>query len=108
MKQTFLLPAETPGVYHMKPEFTTQREVESFFAGKNDENSLWIRDGLYTLISDVLFVPDTKEKINIIRASEYNAISSSVHSMNRSRMRLTDCMISIIITATTSSGANRL
>ena len=62
VKQTFLLPAETPGVYHMKPEFTTQREVESFFAGKNDENSLWIRDGLYTLISEVLFVPDTKEK----------------------------------------------
>ena len=62
VKQTFLLPAETPGVYHMKPEFTTQREAESFFAGKNDENSLWIRDGLYTLISDVLFVPDTKEK----------------------------------------------
>ena len=62
VKQTFLLPAETPGVYHMKPESTTQREVESFFAGKNDENSLWIRDGLYTLISDVLFVPDTKEK----------------------------------------------
>lgn len=62
VKQTFLLPAETPGVYHMKPEFATQREVESFFAGKNDENSLWIRDGLYTLISDVLFVPDTKEK----------------------------------------------
>ena len=62
VKQTFLLPAETSGVYHMKPEFTTQREVESFFAGKNDENSLWIRDGLYTLISDVLFVPDTKEK----------------------------------------------
>ena len=62
VKQTFLLPAEAPGVYHMKPEFATQREVESFFAGKNDENSLWIRDGLYTLISDVLFVPDTKEK----------------------------------------------
>lgn len=62
VKQTFLLPAEAPGIYHMKPEFATQQEVESFFAGKNDENSLWIRDGLYTLISDVLFVPDTKEK----------------------------------------------
>ena len=62
VKQTFLLPAEAPGIYHMKPEFATHREVESFFAGKNDENSLWIRDGLYTLISDVLFVPDTKEK----------------------------------------------
>ena len=62
VKQAFLLPAEAPGIYHMKPEFATQREVESFFAGKNDENSLWIRDGLYTLISDVLFVPDTKEK----------------------------------------------
>ena len=62
VKQTFLSPSETSGVYHMKPEFETQRKVESFFAGKNDENSIWIRDGLYTLISDVLFVPDTKEK----------------------------------------------
>ena len=63
----------------------------------------------YTLWSVMFFLYRTrKKKINIIRASEYNAISSSVHSMNRSRMRLTDCMISIIITATTSSGANRL
>lgn len=108
VKQTFLLPAEAPGIYHMKPEFATQREVESFFAGKNDENSLWIRDGLYTLISDVLLYRTRKKKINIIRASEYNAISSSVHSMSWSRMRLTSYMTSIIITATTISGASRL
>lgn len=108
VKQTFLSPSETSGVYHMKPEFETQRKVESFFAGKNDENSIWIRDGLYTLISDVLFVPDTKEKINIIPASEYNATLFSVHLVSRNRMRLTSYTISIITIATMSSGASRL
>ena len=34
----------------------TQRKVEAYFAGKTDEDSIWIRDGLYALISDVLFV----------------------------------------------------
>ncbi len=53
---------------------------------------------LYTLISDVLFVPDTKEKDKYHPAHrKYNAISSSVHiNVTGARMRLTDCMISII------------
>ena len=42
----------------MRPEFDTQRKVEAYFAGKTDEDSIWVRDGLYALISDVLFVPD--------------------------------------------------
>ena len=42
----------------MRPEFDTQRKVEAYFAGKTDDDSIWIRDGLYALISDVLFVPD--------------------------------------------------
>jgi hypothetical protein len=33
----------------MKPGFETQREVEQFFAGKNDEDSIWIREGLYSI-----------------------------------------------------------
>ncbi len=45
-------------IYNMKPEFDTQRKVEAFFAGKNDEDSLLIKEGLYSLISDVLFVAD--------------------------------------------------
>ena len=46
----------------MKPGFETQREVEQFFAGRNDEDSVWIREGLYSLISNVLFVADKKEE----------------------------------------------
>lgn len=45
----------------MRPEFDTQRKVEAYFAGKTDEDSIWIRDGLYALISDVLFVPDRED-----------------------------------------------
>lgn len=62
VKQNFLLPTDPAGMYRMKLEFGTQRQVETFFAGKNDADSLWIRDGLYSLISDVLFVPDKKEE----------------------------------------------
>ncbi len=58
VKQTFLHTTHTWEVYEMKPEFDTQRKVEAFFAGKTDADSVWIRDGLYALISDVLFVPD--------------------------------------------------
>ena len=58
VKETFLNTTDTWEVYAMKPEFDTQRKVEAYFAGKTDEDSLWIRDGLYALISDVLFVPD--------------------------------------------------
>ena len=58
VKQTFIEPTDTWEVYRMRPEFDTQRKVEAYFAGKTDDDSIWIRDGLYALISDVLFVPD--------------------------------------------------
>ena len=44
--------------YQMKPEVETQRKVEALFADVTDEKELWLRDGLYALISDVLFVRD--------------------------------------------------
>lgn len=46
------------GLYCMKPEYDTQRKVESAFYGRNDAESIKIREGLYALISDVLFVAD--------------------------------------------------
>lgn len=58
VKQTFIEPTDTWEIYRMRQEFDTQRKVEAFFAGKTDEESIWIRDGLYALISDVLFVVD--------------------------------------------------
>ena len=61
VKQTFIEPTDTWEVYRMRPEFDTQRKVEAYFDGKTDDDSVWIRDGLYALISDVLFVPDRND-----------------------------------------------
>lgn len=47
-------------VYRMRAEFDTQRKVEAAFAGIDDINELNLRDGLYSLISNVLFVRDHK------------------------------------------------
>ncbi|MCM1109145.1 MAG: 4-alpha-glucanotransferase [Clostridium sp.] len=44
--------------YEMKPEYDTQRKVELAFVGRWDEASAALREGLYSLISNVLFVPD--------------------------------------------------
>ena len=46
--------------YQMKPEVDSQRKVEALFADVTDEKEIWLRDGLYALISDVLFVRDRK------------------------------------------------
>ncbi len=62
VKKTFVCPTNTPGIYEPRPEFRTERQVERFFEGKNDEESNRIREGLYTLISNVLFIEDREEK----------------------------------------------
>jgi 4-alpha-glucanotransferase len=43
--------------WQMQPDFDTQRKVEAYFKGTDDTQ---LRDGLYALISDVLFVRDRK------------------------------------------------
>ena len=57
VKQTFLQHSHHD-IYEMRPEFDTQRKVETWFSGKNDEESLQMKESLYSLISNVLFVPD--------------------------------------------------
>ncbi len=46
------------GIYAMCPEFDTQRKIEAYFAGKDDPDTVNLREGLYALVSDVLFIPD--------------------------------------------------
>jgi len=46
--------------YRMKPEYDTQRKVEAAFKGKVSDSDIKLRDGLYALISDVLFLRDRK------------------------------------------------
>ena len=44
--------------YRMKPEVDTQCKIEARFADVTRQEDLWLRDGLYSLVSDVLFVRD--------------------------------------------------
>lgn len=46
-------------IWRMKPQFDTQRKIETYFKDKSDDS---LRDGLYSLISDVLFIRDRKDK----------------------------------------------
>jgi 4-alpha-glucanotransferase len=62
VKETFIRATDQWEIYEMRPEFDTQKKVEAFFSEKTDADSIWIRDGLYSLISDVLFIHDRKNK----------------------------------------------
>ena len=57
VRETFVRPLHHD-LYEMRPEFDTQRKVEAFFEGKIDSESIWLKEKLYALISDVLFVAD--------------------------------------------------
>jgi 4-alpha-glucanotransferase len=59
VKDTFLRHSHDD-IYEMRPEYDTQRKVEAAFKGKTSEEDVTLREGLYALISDVLFVPDRK------------------------------------------------
>ena len=49
-------------IWHMKPEYDTQRKVEKAFENlTDDKDAMHLRDGLYALISDVLFVRDNND-----------------------------------------------
>ena len=60
VKDNFLI-RQSYGLYSIRAEYDTQRKVEHAFQGRNDENSLWIREGLYRLISNVLFLEDSRQ-----------------------------------------------
>ena len=47
-------------IWKMKAEYDTQRKVEKAFEGVTEQRELNLRDGLYSLISNVLFVRDHK------------------------------------------------
>ena len=60
VRDHFLIP-RSYGLYDLKSEYDTQKKVCACFEGRGDENSLWIRDGLYRLISGVLFLEDPEQ-----------------------------------------------
>ena len=59
VKETFLQHSHDD-IWNMRPEFDTQRKVEAWFKDKKDEESINMRENLYSLVSNVLFVVDRK------------------------------------------------
>jgi len=49
------------GLYSLKPDYTTQKDVLKAFKGRYDENSVWIREGLLKLVANVLFTEDPRQ-----------------------------------------------
>ena len=49
---------EHDDIFSLKPEFDTERKIEAAFAGKTTDKDIWLRDGLYAMVEDVLFVRD--------------------------------------------------
>lgn len=52
---------EHDDIYSLKPEYDTERKIEAAFEGKTSSDDVWIRDGLYSLCSNVLFVRDRND-----------------------------------------------
>lgn len=59
VRETFLFPVAEDR-FALRPQFDTQRKIEAYFAGKTDAAHVHIRESLYRLISNVLFVPDRR------------------------------------------------
>ena len=70
------------GLYDLKAEYNTQKKVRDAFEGRGDENSLWIRDGLYRLISSVLFLEDPQQpemyhpRIGVLQEPVFESLSA--------------------------------
>ena len=81
VREHFLVP-RSYGLYDLKAEYDTQKKVQMAFDGRNDENSLWIRDGLYKLISGVLFLEDPLQpemyhpRIGVIGEPVFDALTA--------------------------------
>ena len=70
------------GLYDLKAEYDTQKKVRDAFEGRGDEDSLWIRDGLYRLISSVLFLEDPQQpemyhpRIGVLQEPVFESLSA--------------------------------
>ena len=52
---------EHDDIFSLKPEYDTERKIEAAFNGRETADDIWVRDGLYALAADVLFVRDNND-----------------------------------------------
>lgn len=84
VKERFLEPIDGER-YRLREEVNTQRKVESLFAHADKQEELWLRDGLYALISDVLFLRDRKDP-NLFHpriSAQYDFIYESLYDCDK-------------------------
>ena len=60
VRRLYLEPQEN-GHYRLRSDYDTQRKVQAHFGDKQDAHTVKLRDGLYTLISNVLFLRDKEQ-----------------------------------------------
>ena len=81
VRENFLV-RKAYNLYDLKDDYATQQRVDRYFAERRDENSLWIRDGLMRLISNVLFVEDPRQpdmyhpRVGVINEPVYEVLTS--------------------------------
>ena len=80
VRGTYVMPNEE-GSYTLLPEYDTQRKIEKAFAEQTDAESLQLRDGLYALCANVLFVVDHRNaqlyhpRIDALKTTVYQALN---------------------------------
>ncbi|MCD8298012.1 MAG: 4-alpha-glucanotransferase [Prevotella sp.] len=84
VRKTYLKPTHD-GRYKMRSGYDTQRKVEAAFIGRTSQEDINLRDGLYALISDVLFVRDHKDsnKFHPRISVQYDFIYESLYDSDK-------------------------
>ena len=74
------LDVQADTTYQLKPAYATQRQTEQAFANQTDKKALRVKEGLFALAANVLFVPDHKDpskfhpRISALASEAYRAL----------------------------------
>ena len=74
-------------IFALKPEYDTERKIEAVFKGKDSMDDVWVRDGLYALVSDVLFVRDDNDpnKFHPRITAQLNFMYEALHDSDKEK-----------------------
>jgi 4-alpha-glucanotransferase len=88
---TTFLKRKGEGQYELKPEFSTQRQVERYFArSQSNETNDRLKEGLYDLISNVILLPEPaspSEQFHFRFSAESTPSSKALKAATQSQLR---------------------
>ncbi len=81
VRDTFVEPSPRERFYHLREAYNTQRKIEKAFADKTSIADANLRDGLYALVSTVLFLRDHRDgtKYHPRIAAQYTLVYESLN-----------------------------